>query len=228
MKKQVSIKEVADYYDEYVTTQVTYSKNLRHIFLLEKLKGLHVKNTQTLLELGCGVGAVAEEIYLTCKPKKLTGVDISPKSIEHANKLNAKHKGKVEFIVGDVCDLKLKEQYDHILIFDLLEHIPAEKHELFFRGLQTHLKDGGKILLNIPYAGYLKYLIEEEPHNTQIIEEPTTINQLAVVLEKTGFEMEYLETYHLWVKYEYQYIVIKRQEKFILEMIPNKKKWYRL
>src|ERR1700741_2054975 len=101
MKKNISNKEVADYYDEYVTTQVTYSKNLRHIFLLEKLKGLRIKNSQTLLDLGCGVGAVTEEIYKACKPKKITGVDISPKSIEHANKLNAKHKGRVEFIVGD-------------------------------------------------------------------------------------------------------------------------------
>src|SRR4051812_44948507 len=113
MKKNITNKEVADFYDEYVTQQVTHSKNLRHLFILKKLQALNLKNTQTLLELGCGVGTVAEEIYKRCKPKKITGVDISPKSIEHAKKINAKHEDNVEFILADVCDLHLKEKFDY-------------------------------------------------------------------------------------------------------------------
>ncbi len=227
MKKAISNKQVADFYDNYVGQQVTYSKNLRHLFLLKKLKQLGINNSHSLLELGCGVGAVTKEIFKKLKPKNITGIDISPKSIEHAERINAGNSGNIVFILDDVCNLSLKQKYDYILIFDLLEHLLVEKHEHFFQGLHSFMKDDAKILLNIPYAGYLQFLIETEPNNVQIIEEPITISQLAMVLDKTGFEMEYLETYNLWAEYEYQYIIIKKKEKFELKWLPEKK-WYQL
>ncbi len=75
---------------------------------------LPIDQYKSLLDLGCGRGRHA--ITLALKGYRVTGVDLSPKSIEHARK-QAQAEGlddRVDFHIGDMRD-RMDHTYDAVL-----------------------------------------------------------------------------------------------------------------
>src|SRR5262245_1992768 len=76
---------------------------------------LHAPEARTLLELGCGTGAVLELL-----PFDLTGVDLSEEMLRVAR---AKRPG-ARFVHGDMTTLALGETFDVVLcIADAINHL---------------------------------------------------------------------------------------------------------
>ncbi|OGE36800.1 hypothetical protein A3B45_00275 [Candidatus Daviesbacteria bacterium RIFCSPLOWO2_01_FULL_39_12] len=97
---------------------------LTYMWLLSKLVG----NGQTVLDLGCGDGALTRSIYK--KGWEITGVDIYKKSLDQAKKREVYKyliKGDIEKVVQDL--VKRRKKYDVVLFSQVIEHISKKKGE---------------------------------------------------------------------------------------------------
>jgi len=101
-----------------------------------------------ILEIGCGEGgtiaAFEDQRY------DVIGFDVSLKRIIYAK------KRRLNVNIGDISDSRTfdKEQYDLVLMIDVLEHIDDKLGAL--RNLHDLIKDGGKAFISFPlkYSAY--------------------------------------------------------------------------
>lgn len=111
------------------------------------LKQYSFKETDFVLDVGCGDGKITEEIWKTRIPKGIiVGVDPSISMIEFANR-NFSREG-VCFSIGKASEILYKAHFDVITSFSSLHWEPKQKDALL--GFKRALKPGGAILLAIP------------------------------------------------------------------------------
>jgi SAM-dependent methyltransferase len=113
---------------------------------------------KSVLELGCGTGAV-----LAGLPERLTltGLDRSPEMLAVA-------KTKVpraEFVEGDMSAFHLGRRFDVVAcVFDTINHLPRfGLWEGLFRRVHEHLNERGLFLFDVNTIGRLRRLSEGPP-----------------------------------------------------------------
>jgi 2-polyprenyl-3-methyl-5-hydroxy-6-metoxy-1,4-benzoquinol methylase len=116
----------------------------------------------TVLDCGCGSGAITVGLATVVAPGLVTGIDISDMEIERARTRAAKAAiPNIQFEVGDLYQLRFPDgAFDAVFAHNVLEHLrdPAQGlHEM-----QRVLKPGGVIgLRDIDFGGHL--LATEDP-----------------------------------------------------------------
>ncbi len=106
--------------------------------------GLPLDQPLEVLEVGCGQGALAHQLE-TCTQWVVDGVDIDPAAIAGAN---GTQRGRLfHYDVRERRD-DLRERYDVLVLFDILEHI--EDTASFLAAAVAHLRKGGRLLVNVP------------------------------------------------------------------------------
>ena len=126
---------------------LTYDKDIKgqhartlYPYILNMLKGRHFSS---ILDLGCGTGELLYQIQQIYHSKDLTGIDISDKMIDMANK---KKINNAHFVIGDTEDLPFKNNtFDIVICNDSFHHYPAPEKVLD----ETYrvLKDSGIIII---------------------------------------------------------------------------------
>jgi ubiquinone/menaquinone biosynthesis C-methylase UbiE len=98
-----------------------------------------------VLEAGCGVGAQTITLARNSPQAKITSLDISEPSLNHARALiNNEGISNVKFQVADIMNLPFDDEtFDHVFICFVLEHLPDPVGALL--GLKRVLKKGGSI-----------------------------------------------------------------------------------
>jgi len=100
-------------------------------------------NPQNILDLSCGDGRTAEQVSRLLPQSKITGIDISDKSIAHAKSRDVK---SANFVVGEVDDLPFEDDsFDCIYSINSFHHYPEP--EKSFAEMVRVLKTGGKLYL---------------------------------------------------------------------------------
>lgn len=110
--------------------------------LLKKAK-INIKNAKNIMDLGCGNGVLSNQIEDTWGIK-IDRVDSNYTTL----KLNKNVKGKLICYNISKKNLNLKNKYNVIFLFDVLEHIKNDK--LFLNHVSFHLKKGGYLIINVP------------------------------------------------------------------------------
>lgn len=96
-----------------------------------------------LLDAGCGTGAMLGMFKKDLPDKNYTGIDLSKKMIETANK---KKLAGVRFVSGDCENLPFAENsFDVVTCSMSFHHYPNP--EKFFQNLQRVLRSGGRLVL---------------------------------------------------------------------------------
>ncbi|GAN17063.1 dTDP-3-amino-3,4, 6-trideoxy-alpha-D-glucopyranose [Legionella pneumophila] len=91
-----------------------------------------------ILDLGCGTGEPIAQFFIE-KGFKLTGVDGSQKMVE----LCRKRFPDERWIVSDMRDINLQQQFDAILAWHSFFHLDHDSQRNMFKIFESHTKPGG-------------------------------------------------------------------------------------
>lgn len=130
-------KHVDDYLSEGRISFYTELINLANT------EGVTFEN-KNILDIGCGPGALLNELNKRYKNTKLTGIDFS----EHAIMYARKKMPNITFEVKDVLKDHLKDKYDIIFCTEVLEHL--ENPEQTLKKILTLLSTNGVLILSVP------------------------------------------------------------------------------
>lgn len=92
----------------------------------------------SILDLGCGTGEPIAQFFIN-KGFKVTGIDGSKKMIE----LCQKRFPNEQWIVSDMREINLNQQFDVILAWHSFFHLDPDSQRRMFKIFATHIKPGG-------------------------------------------------------------------------------------
>lgn len=126
-------------------------------FLFQFIGDEEISN-QRILEIGCAEAGLLK--YYHEKGAKCSGMELSDVRFNNAlflNDQNSLHLFQANICEPDSYQSELKNQYDTIIIRDVIEHI--ESKEIALRNIFGLLKPGGKLFMSFPpkycaYAGH--------------------------------------------------------------------------
>ncbi len=113
--------------------------------LQQQLKDLNFPTQKKLkvLDVGCGTGVLRAQI------EAVTAWDVDATDLDY-NALQHAKPGRGRILYYDILEAKaeLREHYDVVMLFDVLEHIEATQP--FIAALLQHVKVGGHLIVNVP------------------------------------------------------------------------------
>ncbi|MBW4029792.1 MAG: methyltransferase domain-containing protein [Acidobacteria bacterium] len=115
-------------------------------------------DARSLLELGCGTGAVLAGLG---SGLELTGLDMSERMLAHARR----RCPDARLLVGDITSFDLADTFDVVVcVFDTLNHVttPAGWRSVFANAA-AHLREGGVFLFDLNTVGRLRDLGDAAP-----------------------------------------------------------------
>lgn len=101
---------------------------------------------KTIFDIGSSNGLLASYL-LKEKPRKYEGIDPNKESVTFSNK----HNKGAKFTVSTADKLPAKtNSFDVALMFDVIEHVPADGEVTALKEVNRILKKGGSLLLSTP------------------------------------------------------------------------------
>lgn len=216
--------ETVRFYDAFVEEQRRIGVNECIYGLFRKLKVLGLRSSSHVLELGYGICTLTGLLASVVKRGSITAVDISPASIAYArSKLNRPH---VRFLVGDIVEyLHPGPQPDFVLLFDIIEHVPMERHQDLFNRVAAACGAHTRICVHIPSPSHLAYDHEHDPAALQLIDQPLPLDHLVAVFQRSGLELLRFSTYGIWMKDDYQVFVLRKHRPFRPDPLAAHRSW---
>lgn len=98
-----------------------------------------------VLDIGCGYGFLSYMLAFTSAAREITGIDYDEEKIETANHCFSK-TDKINFVYSDVMAYDF-EQYDAIIVADMLHYLPAGEQEQVIKKCIAHLNPGGQLII---------------------------------------------------------------------------------
>lgn len=215
-------EEISGFYDEFSEKQEETGANERLISLYKRIKKWGLHSESKVLELGCGVGAFTKLLAKTVKKGAVEAVDLSPKSIQIAQKTVKNHK--INFKTDDVVHYTTTLQnLDFITLMDVIEHIPVELHAELFLNIAKQSSEKTLILINIPNPYYLEYQIREKHPELQIIDQPVWFASMVKNLDEADLEIIFFEKYSIWHREDYDFFLIRKKRAFELQNVHSER-----
>ncbi|MFL2519958.1 MAG: bifunctional 2-polyprenyl-6-hydroxyphenol methylase/3-demethylubiquinol 3-O-methyltransferase UbiG [Alphaproteobacteria bacterium] len=116
---------------------------IRIKYILDQINEKKLKNLD-ILDLGCGGGLVSES--LSRLGANVTGIDFVKNNIEVAKEHSNKKKLKINYKYANIETLKIKNKYDLIIMYEILEHL--DDWESFLLNISKNLKSTGIIVIS--------------------------------------------------------------------------------
>ena len=182
LNTQTSYDQVAVEYAEKFKDEMDYKPFDRDC--LDRL-AREVGNLGPICDLGCGPGQIAR--YLHRQGVKTLGVDLSPRMIAEAQRLNP----EIHFHQADMLALPdADNSWGGIAAFYCIIHIPRERVVDALREMKRVLQPGGMLLVTFHIGGELKHIDEwwDKPVNLDFaFYQPA---EMKIWLKEAGYELE--------------------------------------
>ncbi len=142
-----------------------------------------------ILDVGCGTGYPIAQ-YLVERNFFVTGIDVSQKMIDKANKLQLP---KAIFIKQDILDFSADLQYDGVIAFDSIWHIAKEKQRDIYRKIASLMNYGAYFLFT---HGNRNDETIGTMFNRQFYYSALAIEELKVIFSEVGLKIvDLIENY---------------------------------
>jgi SAM-dependent methyltransferase len=147
------------------------------VFLMQlRSLGIHREVPLKGLDAGCGNGVVRQQIEKYTQ-WTVDGTDLNKEALL----LNKTKRGQT--FLYDLHDrhLNLKEAYDFIILFDVIEHI--KETTVFLEAVRYHLKSGGWLFINVPalnslYSSYDRAQNHFRRYNKKMLQQELARNAI--------------------------------------------------
>ena len=133
-----------------------------------------------ILDIGCNHGATTYWLK-DFNVNSITGLDINAAALEYARKLFSKISIPSKFIDLDLTTNVLDESFDTIISFHTLEHVYLEDVDNFISNIYSMLKEGGHLIIGLPYETAYYDPCHVEFYNEHSLNELMTRNSFKVV-----------------------------------------------
>lgn len=124
----------------------------------------YVPKRGKVLDLGCSHGILSNWLALSSMDRRVIGIDYSEEKI-HIAQICRTDSDRVFFSVGDICQLNRDENYNAIVISDVLYLVPFNVQEGIIRTCYEILEPGGVLVIKeidtIPFYKYLFNYLQE-------------------------------------------------------------------
>lgn len=99
----------------------------------------------SILEVGCGEGSIAERLSLWFPQSSFVGIDITPR----IGRLYRGRRENVRFIQIGINDYRREnpELFDLVLMCDVLHHVPENHRRNFVEAVASAVKPGGLLVI---------------------------------------------------------------------------------
>lgn len=224
--------EVKQFYDNFTDTRMLQYK-LHGNPRIDKAVKLITDNLtpdSNILDIGCGIGIVPEQVSSKLEEGKILACDLGENNILYARQ--TVKSDKVEFLNVNVVEnfenirQKLGNPVDLVTLVDVIEHLPADSYDGLFNNLSQVTGDRAKIVMTYPSPEYQVYLQQNDPEELQIIDEVIEINSLIPLASKYGFELEYFAYIDIWRQNQYIHCVFSKQRSCI--PVPEGNLWQKI
>lgn len=140
------------------------------------LEAMELTKNKTVLEIGIGTGRIADKVAPYCM--NLTGIDISPKTIQRA-KENLKEYTNISFVCDDFIDYKFSETFD--VIYSTLTMMHFQDKEQVITKVDHLLNVDGIFCLSIDknQSEYIDMVVRK------IRVYPDTLDYIIALIKKT-------------------------------------------
>lgn len=126
-------------------------------WLAEKsLTGLDLRESERVLDVGCGDGTITAEVADRVPGGSVVGLDASTAMIDFARAHFAAEHANLSFVVGDATRLSYRDAFDLVVSFNALHWVPDQAAAL--RGIRDAMRAGGRALLQLVSRGTRKSL----------------------------------------------------------------------
>jgi SAM-dependent methyltransferase len=143
------------------SVEATYFWFVARNELIVALANRFFPGAKSLLEIGCGNGAVLRALAGSRKWSRLVGSDLHP-----AGLLNARNRvPEAEFIQMDATRVAAQNAFDLIGAFDVLEHVLDDEGAL--RGLRRAIAPSGGVIIAVPQHPWLWSREDEIGHHVR-------------------------------------------------------------
>jgi 2-polyprenyl-3-methyl-5-hydroxy-6-metoxy-1,4-benzoquinol methylase len=160
---------------------------------------------RTILDVGCGAGVMTS--FLT-RFGTVMGTDFSTAAIEAARRIVP----GVDFVAGTFDDLPRGRRFDAVMLFDVLEHIPAAEREGFLGQLEALLAEGGLVFVSTPHPAATRHKKEIGDPHLQVIDEEVELVDVVAEAASAGLQLVRYQAYDVFRgSPEYQFMVFTRR-----------------
>ncbi len=117
----------------------------------------------SLLDIGCGDGRLANEMSIKFPKMAFTGIDYSKRAIRFVQAMQ--NTTNVEFLAVDLKheEKEMLEKYDMVTSIEVLEYIPIDSVREFFHLNISRVKKNGYFLIIVPHENK-KLIDKHEQH----------------------------------------------------------------
>ena len=182
---------------EHFETQVDNPRNVGFRSWVRKW----IYAPKKVLDFGCAYGYNSQYLIheVGCE---VFGVDLSPKCIEVANERFPRGR----WFAGDITEgFDIGERdFDFVLMSDVIEHVPLDRHQKVFEVLSEWVRPGGAIILSVPNPLHYE---DAQKQTQQPVEELVDIPVLMQNMQNVGFSK--FVSLFLWEEFYYRMIVQK-------------------
>lgn len=113
-----------------------------------------IEPNSTILDIGCGNGAVIDYLSKNKNPKKIIGIDISKEAVEYVKK-NGHEAYEIDISTDVFANFIKDKEFDYIIITEVLEHI--QNPEILITTIKKHFTKS--VFVSIPNSGFFIHRI---------------------------------------------------------------------
>ena len=128
------------FFDNLKSKTTERPPTLEGVFLTRYMFASRFAKNKKVLDIGTGLGQGAN-LLAKKGATEVLGIDYSKIAVNHAKKTYV--LPNLEFKVMNALNISsLNKSFDVIVAFEVIEHLPANSHRLFFREMKKTLNSG--------------------------------------------------------------------------------------
>jgi cyclopropane fatty-acyl-phospholipid synthase-like methyltransferase len=202
--------QIRAFYDEHVVNKVAdfVDGNPRVDAAWRTIRDWGPVSPRRILDIGCGFGQISWQMAARWPSARVTGADISPRSIALASKVFS--RPNLEYTTAPLDALDSRAGYDLITLIDVYEHIADAERAAFNGQLARLLAPDGIVILTFPTPSHQQRIRAEHPDKLQPIDEDVDMGKVQALTAATGTRLVMFREASIWSTGDYAHAVLTR------------------